>query len=49
MANVSIKFNGKEFFYLVMMVKKSILEELLTHINQKFNDLKNDLRKFRGK
>jgi cell division protein ZapA len=33
----------KSFCYPVKMVKKNILEELLIQINQKFNNLKNDL------
>ena len=43
MANVSIKFNGKEFLLSCDDGQEEHLEELLTHINQKFNDLKNDL------
>ena len=43
MANVSIKFNGKEFLLSCDDGQEEHLEELLIHINQKFNKLKNDL------
>jgi cell division protein ZapA len=43
MANVSIKFNGKEFLLSCDDGQEEHLEELLIHINKKFNDLKNDL------
>ena len=43
MANVSIKFNGKEFLLSCDDGQEEHLEELLIHINQKFNDLKNSL------
>ena len=43
MANVSIKFNGKEFLLSCEDGQEEHLEELLIHINQKFNDLKNNL------
>ena len=43
MANVNIKFNGKEFLLSCDDGQEEHLEELLTHINQKFSDLKNDL------
>ncbi len=43
MANVSIKFNGKEFLLSCDDGQEEHLEELLIKINQKFNDLKNDL------
>ena len=43
MANVSIKFNNKEFLLSCDDVQEEHLEELLIHINQKFNDLKNNL------
>ena len=43
MANVSIKFNGKEFLLSCEDGQEEHLEELLIQINQKFNDLKNDL------
>ena len=45
MANVSVKFNGKNFLLSCDDGQEEHLEELLTHINQKFNDLKNDLGK----
>ena len=43
MANVSIKFNGKEFLLSCEDGQEEHLEELLIHINKKFNNLKNDL------
>ena len=43
MANVSIKFNGKEFILSCDDGQEEHLEELLIQINQKFNNLKNDL------
>ena len=43
MANVSIKFNGKEFLLSCDEGQEEHLEELLIQINQKFNELKNDL------
>ena len=43
MANVSIKFNGKEFLLSCDDRQEEHLEELLIQINQKFNSLKNDL------
>ncbi|KRO73765.1 MAG: cell division protein ZapA, partial [Pelagibacteraceae bacterium BACL5 MAG-120813-bin20] len=43
MANVSIKFNGKQFLLSCDDGQEEHLEELLIHINQKFNDLKNTL------
>ena len=43
MANVNIKFNNKEFLLSCEDGQEEHLEELLIHINQKFNDLKNDL------
>ena len=43
MANVTIKFNGKEFLLSCDDGQEEHLEELLIHINQKFNDLKNNL------
>jgi cell division protein ZapA len=43
MANVNIKFNGKEFLLSCDDGQEEHLEELLTHINEKFNNLKNDL------
>ena len=43
MANVSFKFNNKEFLLSCEDGQEEHLEELLIHINQKFNDLKNNL------
>ena len=43
MANVSIKFNGKEFLLSCDDGQEEHLEELLVQINQKFNDLKKNL------
>ena len=43
MANVNIKFNGKEFLLSCEDGQEEHLEELLIQINKKFNDLKNDL------
>ena len=43
MANVSIKFNGKEFLLSCDDGQEEHLEELLIQLNQKFNDLKNNL------
>ena len=43
MANVSIKFNNKEFLLSCEDGQEEHLEELLIHINQKFNNLKNEL------
>ena len=43
MANVSIKFNNKEFLLSCEDGQEEHLEELLIQINQKFNKLKNDL------
>ena len=43
MANVSIKFNGKEFLLSCDDGQEEHLEELLIHLNQKFNELKNNL------
>ena len=43
MANVSIKFNGKEFLLSCDDGQEEHLEQLLIQINQKFNLLKNDL------
>tara|TARA_B110001454_G_scaffold181141_1_gene175059 strand:+ start:324 stop:770 length:447 start_codon:yes stop_codon:yes gene_type:complete len=43
MANVSIKFNGKNFLLSCDDGQEEHLEELLIQINQKFNDLKNEL------
>ena len=43
MANVNIKFNGKDFLLSCDDGQEEHLEELLTHINKRFTDLKNDL------
>ena len=43
MANINVKFNGKEFLLSCDDGQEEHLEELLIHINQKFNDLKNNL------
>ena len=43
MANVNIKFNGKDFLLSCDDGQEEHLEELLTHINEKFSKLKNDL------
>ena len=43
MANVSIKFNNKDFLLACEDGQEEHLEELLIQINKKFNNLKNDL------
>src|SRR6056300_937926 len=43
MANVSIKFNGKQFLLSCDNGQEEHLEELLIQLNKKFNELKNDL------
>ena len=43
MANISIKFNNKEFLLSCDDGQEEHLEELLIQINQKFNKLKNEL------
>ena len=43
MANVNITFNGKDFLLSCDDGQEEHLEELLTHINKKFSNLKNDL------
>ena len=43
MANVTIKFNNKEFILSCEDGQEEHLEELLIKISQKFNNLKNDL------
>ena len=43
MANVTIKFNGKEFLLSCEDGQEEHLEDLLIQINKKFNKLKNDL------
>ena len=40
MANVNIKFNGKEFLLSCEDGQEEHLEELSTHLNNKFNDMK---------
>ena len=43
MANVTIRFNGKDFLLSCEDGQEEHLQELLIQINQKFNKLKNDL------
>jgi len=43
MANVNIKFNGKDFLLSCDDGQEEHLEDLLAHINEKFRNLKNDL------
>ncbi|MDC0396104.1 cell division protein ZapA [Candidatus Pelagibacter sp.] len=43
MANVSVKFNGKDFLLSCDDGQEEHLEELLSHLNQKFSSLKNNL------
>ena len=43
MANVNIKFNGKEFLLSCDDGQEEHLEELSLHLNNKFNDLENSL------
>ena len=43
MANVNIKFNGKDFLLSCDDGQEEHLEELLTHINQRFSNLMNEL------
>ena len=43
MANVNIKFNGKEFLLSCDDGQEEHLEELSLHLNEKFNELKNNL------
>ena len=43
MANVNIRFNGKDFLLSCDDGQEEHLEELLTHINRKFSDLKDNL------
>ena len=43
MANVNIKFNGKEFLLSCDDGQEEHLEELSLYLNNKFNDLKNSL------
>ena len=43
MANVNIRFNGKEFLLSCEDGQEEHLEELSEHLNKKFNNLKSDL------
>ena len=43
MANVNIKFNGKEFLLSCENGQEELLEELSIFLNQKFNNLKDKL------
>ena len=43
MANVNIRFNGKEFLLSCDDGQEEHLEELALYLNEKFNDLKNSL------
>jgi len=43
MANVNVKFNGKEFLLSCDDGQEEHLEELSIHLNQKFDKLKNSL------
>ena len=43
MANVTIKFNGKDFLLSCDDGQEDHLEELSVNLNEKFNDLKNKL------
>jgi len=43
MANVNIKFNGKDFLLSCDDGQEEHLEELRMHINKKFSDLRDDL------
>ena len=43
MANVNIKFNGKEFLLSCDDGQEEHLEELSLYLNKKFNELKNNL------
>ena len=43
MANVNIKFNGKDFLLSCEDGQEEHLEELLIHIDKKFNNLKDNL------
>ena len=43
MANVNIKFNGKEFLLSCEDGQEEHLEELATYLNEKFSNLKNSL------
>ena len=43
MANVNIKFNGKDFLLSCDDGQEEHLEELINHINNKFSELKSSL------
>ena len=43
MANVNIKFNGKEFLLSCEDGQEEHLEELALYLNEKFSNLKNSL------
>ena len=43
MANVNIKFNGKEFLLSCSDGQEEHLEELSIHLNEKFDNLKSSL------
>ena len=43
MANVNIKFNGKEFLLSCENGQEEHLEDLSLHLNEKFNNLKSNL------
>ena len=43
MANITIKFNGKEFLLSCEDGQEEHLDELSLHLNNRFNKLKNDL------
>ena len=43
MANVNIKFNGKEFLLSCDNGQEDHLEELSAHLSEKFNNLKSSL------
>ena len=43
MANVNIKFNGKDYLLSCENGQEEHLEELSIHLNEKFNNLKNSL------
>jgi len=49
MANVNIKFNGKEFLLSCDDGQEEHLEELSLHLNKKFNGLKNNLGNIENK
>ena len=43
MANITVKFNGKEFLLSCEDGQEEHLDELSLHLNNRFNKLKNDL------